>query len=103
MPRVVVHQEGVSATDVAEVLRRGLGPGYEVRAESSTEVLVRRGTLSRAKVTVASVPGGVSLEVRGQSPPVPVLMLTMWMVNERGIARRVAAVLHDSEELGATR
>ena len=52
---------------------------------------------------MTSVPGGVSLEVRGQSPPVPVLMLTMRMVNERGIARRVAAVLQASEELGATR
>lgn len=103
MPDVVVHREGVSVGEVVEVLRRGLGSGYEVRADGGAEALVRRGTLSRAKVTVASVPGGVSLEVRGQSPPVPLLMLTMRMVNERGIARRVAAVLHDSAELGATR
>ena len=103
MPAVEVRREGLSADEVVEVLRRGLGPGYEVRADGGAEVLVRRGTFTRAKVTVAPVPGGVSLEVRGQSPPVPVLMLTMRMVNERGIARRVAAVLQASEELGATR
>ena len=46
MPAVEVRREGLSADDVVEVLRRGLGPGYEVRADGGTEVLVRRGTLS---------------------------------------------------------
>ena len=98
MPSVLVRREGVSSDEVAEVLRRGLGSSYEVRA-GGAEVLVRRGTFSRAKVTLAPVPGGTAFEVRGQSPPVPVMMLTMRVVNERGIAQRVSEVLEACEEL----
>ncbi len=101
MPDIEVQQPALSSEVVADVLRRGLGEGVVVSVEGADEVMVRQGMLRRAKVTVRRSGTSSVLEVRGQAPPVPVMMLTWRVVNERGIARRVAEVLRADEGLGA--
>lgn len=103
MRRITVDRIGITPERAAEVISRGLGTGYQVETGGGNSVLVRRGFLGRAKVTVLERTGATVFEVRGQSPSLPLLVLTARIANERGIARRVAELIARSEELGAGR
>ena len=103
MHSVTVDRVGITPERMAEVLGRELGTEYQVETEGGSSVLVRHGFLGRAKVTVLERTGATVLEVRGQRPSMPLLMLTAGIANERGIARRVAGLIGRSEELGASR
>jgi hypothetical protein len=97
MRRVKVRRGGISSRDAVEVMKRALGEGYLVRAEDKDgTILVRRGSLGRAKVQLHDEPDGTVFYVRGQSGGFyPVIMLA---VNTLGIARRVAAAIGEAAE-----
>lgn len=95
MPQVKVAQLGVSAEEAAEVIRAGLGGDVRVTPEGSTEVNVRRGFFSRAKVKIDAENDGTLFDVTGSAQAGPIVMFTLRYRNNRGIAREVAAALHD--------
>jgi hypothetical protein len=96
MQSVKVRKSGISAEQAADVIRRGLGDDYKVTPEGSAEVLVRKGSMGRAKVLIREEEGGTRFEVRGQGAGFSPLILQL--VNARGIARRTAAVIGQSAE-----
>lgn len=93
MQNVKVRKSGISAESAAEVIKRGLGEGYQVEPDGGAEVLVRKGTFGRAKVRLREEPGGTVFEVTGTG-----YLITMKIANERGIARRTAEVLSQAPE-----
>lgn len=88
MAQVRVVRKGVTATELATVLGRRLGGGYEVVADSRGEVLVRRSVLSAAIVRISDAPGATVFRVRG----VGMLLTSFWT------ARVVADALRRSPE-----
>jgi hypothetical protein len=97
MQSVKVRKSGISLRDAADVIARGLGEGYTAQvAEGDSAILVHKGSTGRAKVRLREEPGGTVFEVRGQGAGFsPVILM---VVNERGIARRVATVIGGSSE-----
>jgi hypothetical protein len=86
--QVRVVRKGVSATELASVLSRRLGGGFEIAAEKSGEVIVRRSALSAAVVRIADAPGATVFRVRGVGMPLVSF----------GTARVVAEALRRSPE-----
>jgi hypothetical protein len=86
--QVRVVRKGVSATELASVLSRRLGGGFEIAAEKSGEVIVRRSALSAAVVRIADAPGATVFRVRGVGVPLVSF----------GTARVVADALRRSPE-----
>jgi hypothetical protein len=74
MARVRVVRKGVTAAELATVLSRRLGVGFEVLADGHGEVLVRRSVLSAAIVRIGDVPGATVFRVRG----VGMLLTSFW-------------------------
>jgi len=74
------------------VLGRRLGTGYTVQSNGNGRVIVRRGSLSYASVSIADTPGASVFRVRGGGPPV------LRLPNTLGTARRVADALRRSPE-----
>jgi hypothetical protein len=70
MAQVRVPRKGVSAAELAGVLSRRLGGGFEVVPDTAGEVVVRRTPLSAAVVRITSVPGATVFRVRGVGFPV---------------------------------
>ena len=88
MAHVRVPRKGVTQKELAAVLSRRLGGGYEVESNGDGEVTVRRGSMSTAVVRIREVPGATVFRVRGGG--VPVIRI--------GTARRVADALRRSPE-----
>lgn len=88
MAHVRVPRKGVTQRELATVLSRRLGVGYEVSSDGDGEVTVRRGSLSTAVVRIRDVPGATVFRVRGGGLPVYRL----------GTARRVTDALRRSPE-----
>jgi hypothetical protein len=86
--QVRVVRKGVTATELATVLSRRLGGGFEVAADGRGEVIVRRSVLSAAVVRIADAPGATVFRVRGVGLPVVSF----------GTARVVADALRRSPE-----
>jgi hypothetical protein len=86
--QVRVPRKGVTQRELATVLSRRLGGGYEVASNGDGEVTVRRGSLSTAVVKIRDVPGATVFRVSGGGLPVYRL----------GTARRVADALRRSPE-----
>jgi hypothetical protein len=86
--QVRVVRKGVTAAELANVLSRRLGGGFEVAADGRGEVIVRRSVLSAAVVRIADAPGATVFRVRGVGMPVVSL----------GTARAVADALRRSPE-----
>jgi hypothetical protein len=85
---VRVPRKGVTQAELAAVLSRRLGGGYQVEPNGNGEVTVRRGALSAASVRIRDVPGATVFRVRGGGLPVVRI----------GTARRVADALRRSPE-----
>jgi hypothetical protein len=85
---VRVPRKGVTQKELAAVLSRRLGGGYEVESNGDGEVTVRRGSMSTAVVRIREVPGATVFRVRGGG--VPVIRI--------GTTRRVADALRRSPE-----
>ena len=88
MAHVRVPRKGVTQAELATVLSRRLGGGYEVESNGDGEVTVRRGTLSTAVIRISDVPGATVFRVRGGGLP----------VYRMGTARRVVEALRRSPE-----
>jgi hypothetical protein len=85
---VRVPRKGVTQQELATVLSRRLGGGYEVAPNGDGEVTIRRGSLSTAVVRIREVPGATVFRVRGGG--VPVIRIAT--------ARRVTDALRRSPE-----
>jgi hypothetical protein len=104
MPQVKVRRTGVSAEDVAAVIRGSLpGENLETIQQTDRELEVKKSFFVRANVSISEEPGGTVLRVRGGGPVIPLLFWTTRLVNSRGIAQRVADALgeHDGFRDGA--
>lgn len=88
MAQVRVPRKGVTQAELAAVLSRRLGGGYEVEPNGHREVTVRRSSLSAAVVRIKHAPGATVFRVRGGGLP----------VFRMGTARRVADALRRSPE-----
>jgi len=86
--KVRVPRTGVTQVEVARVLSRRLGAGFEVGGDEQGEVIARRSPLSAAVVRITRVPGATVFRVRGVGVPVVSL----------GTARIVADALRRSPE-----
>jgi hypothetical protein len=86
--KVQVPRTGVTQAEVATVLSRRLGAGFEVAGDEQGEVIARRSPLSAAVVRITRVPGATVFRVRGVGVPVVSL----------GTARIVAEALRRSPE-----
>ena len=88
MAKVRVPRTGVTQAELAMVLSRRLGGGFEVAGDERGEVVARRSPLSAAVVRITRVPGATVFRVRGVGMPVVSL----------GTARIVADALRRSPE-----
>jgi hypothetical protein len=68
--QVRVPRRGVTQAELAAVLSRRLGGGYEVQPDGQGEVIVRRSPLSAAVVRIRNAPGATVFRVRGGGLPV---------------------------------
>lgn len=98
MPQVKVRRRNVSAEEAAAVISSRFGSKLEITPTSDTELSLRQGFFARAEVSVSEEPGGTVFNVRGSGPPFPVLVATMTLINNQGIARRVATALGENGE-----
>ena len=87
MGHIRVPRKGVTPSELANVLSRRLGGGFEVAADERT-VIVRRSPLSAAVVRIGSAPGATVFRVRGAGVPIVSL----------GTSRAVADALRRSPE-----
>ena len=87
MGQIRVPRKGVTPGELASVLSRRLGGGFEVAADDGT-VIVRRSPLSAAVVRIGNAPGATVFRVRGVGVPIASL----------GTARVVADALRKSPE-----
>ena len=87
MGQIRVPRKGVTPGELASVLSRRLGGGFEVAADHGT-VLVRRSPLSAAVVRIGHAPGATVFRVRGAGVPIVSL----------GTSRAVADALRRSPE-----
>ncbi len=92
MPKVRVPRKNITPDELATVLGRRLGPGYQVQANGTGRVTVRKSQLASANVSIASTPGASVFRVHGGGFPL------LRVANTIGTARRVADVLRRSPE-----
>ena len=88
MARVRVPRKGVTQAELAAVLTRRLGGGYQVEPDGDGKVVVRRSALAAAVVRIRDVPGATVFRVHGDGLPLYRL----------GTTRRVADALRRSPE-----
>lgn len=92
MPKVRVPRKNVTPRELATVLDRRLGAGYQVHSNGDGRVIVRRNSVAYASISIADTPGASVFRVRGGGPPV------LRLPNTLGTARRVAEALRRSPE-----
>ncbi len=68
--RVRVPRKGVTQAELAGVLSRRLGNGFQILPDGSGEVVVRRTALSAAVVRITDAPGATVFRIRGAGFPV---------------------------------
>jgi hypothetical protein len=98
MHSVKVQQSGISADQAAEVVRHGLGDAYQVQADGDTQLHVSKG-MARATVSLRAGPDGTVFDVSGEAgvSVMPLAGFITKMMNERGLARKTAAVIGQAE------
>jgi hypothetical protein len=101
MQTVKVQRSGITADQAAEVLRRGLGGEYQVQADGEGKLRISKG-LARAAVSLRTGPDGTDFDVSGEAgvAVMPLAGIISKMMNERGLARRTAAVIGQAEVWG---
>jgi hypothetical protein len=92
MPKVRVPRKNVTPGELATVLSRRLGPGYEVESNGTGRVTVRKSQLMYANVSITATPGASVFRVHGGG------FLFLRAANTLGTARRVADALRRSPE-----
>lgn len=100
MQSVKVQRTGISAEEAVDVLRRGLGDGYQIEKDTKDAdggLLIRKG-LARAKVSVRAEHGGTVFDVSGAgASALPLFNVVTKLLNDQGVAKRAAAAI-DNEE-----
>ena len=91
MPKVRVPRKNVTPGELATVLSRRLGAGYQVESNGS-RVTVRKSNLAYASVSIADTPGASVFRVHGGG------FLFVRAANTLVTARRVADALRRSPE-----
>lgn len=86
--QIRVPRKGVTQAELATVLTRRLGGGFEIAPDGDGRVTVRRSPLSTAVIRIRDVPGATVFRVRGGGLP----------VYRIGTTRRVAEALRRSPE-----
>ncbi len=86
--QIKVPRKGVTQAELATVLSRRLGGGFQVEPNGDDDVTVRRSSLSAAVIRIKNVPGATVFRVRGGGLP----------VYRMGTTRRVADALRRSPE-----
>lgn len=99
--RITVSRRGITDEQAASVIQDELGSGYRVNPGGASVIEVRKGTFGRARVEMSGSPEGTEFRVTGQGLPVPLLIFTVKIINDRGIARRVAELIARSEAFRA--
>ena len=92
MPKVRVPRKNVTPGEVAAVLSRRLGPGYQVESNGDHRVTVRKSPLMYATISIADQPGASVFGVHGGG------LLFLRLLNTFGTARRAADALRRSPE-----
>ena len=92
MPKVRVPRKNVTPGEIVTVLSRRLGPGYQVESNGGRRVMVRKGPLMYASISISDQPGASVFGVHGGG------FLFLRLVNTFGTARRVADALRRSPE-----
>lgn len=100
MQTVTVHRVDIAEDEVATAIAAALGEGVSASTDGPATVSVRKGFFARAKVTWRADGAATIFEVHGQGPPVPLGYVTLRVVNDRGLARRVGEAIKASVELG---
>ena len=91
MPTATIARAEVSRDEAMEAVRQELGPDFKVKPGSKDEVFaVERGTLSGAKVHIKPDGGSTQFHVHGTG------IIIGRIINEFGIARRVASAIAKS-------
>jgi hypothetical protein len=68
--QVRVPRKGVTQAELATVLSRRLGDGYQVQPDGPRKVTVRRSPLSAAIVRIKDVPGATVFRIQAGGLPV---------------------------------
>jgi hypothetical protein len=92
MPKVRVPRKNVTPNELATVLGRRLGPGYQVESNGDGRVTVRKSQLMYANISIDSRPGASVFRVHGGG------FLFLRAANTFGTARRVSDALRRSPE-----
>jgi hypothetical protein len=81
MAKVRVPRTGVTQAELATVLSRRLGQGFEVAADEQGSVIARCNPLSAAMVRITRVPGATVFRVRGVGIPIVSLGTTRVVID----------------------
>ena len=92
MPKVRVPRKNVTPDEVAAVLSRRLGPGYQVEANGGRRVVARKNAAMYATISIRDQPGASVFGVHGGG------FILLRVVNTFGTARQVADALRRSPE-----
>ncbi len=92
MSKIRVPRKNVTPGEVATVLSRRLGSGYQVESNGDHRVTVRKSPLKYATISIADRPGASVFGVHGGG------LLFLRILNSFGTARRVADALRRSPE-----
>jgi hypothetical protein len=91
MPTTTISRPDISRDEAMEAVRQELGADFKVKPASNDAVfVVERGTLSGAKVHIKPADGSTQFRVHGTG------IIIGRIVNELGIARRVASAIAKS-------
>ena len=89
MQTVKVPRRGITRDQVIAALGHALGPSYRLDPDGDG-LQIQKGMFARAAVKIQNEPDGTIFEVTSQTIPVPLLFVTLKVINNRGIVRRVA-------------
>jgi hypothetical protein len=92
MAKVRVPRKNVTPGELVNVLGHRLGGEYKIEANGDGRVVVRRGPVSYATISIADTPGATVFRVHGGG------LAAMRLVNAMTTARRVADALRRSPE-----
>jgi len=92
MSKIRVPRKNVTPGEVATVLSRRLGSGYQVESSGDHRITVRKSPLMYANISIADQPGASVFRVHGGG------LLVLRIVNTFSTARRVADALRRSPE-----
>jgi len=100
MQTVKVQRRGISQEQAASVIGQALGAGYKV--EFAGDALeVSKNAFIRAKVEMRDEPDGTVFDVKGSGLPLPLLYVSLMLINNKGIAVKTAEAIGQAEAFRA--